>query len=251
MLRHATTWVLFASLFAMSSCCCLCRGDHSIRKFWLDYNTLDCPAIYVEQVDHLPYPAGQVGYYRWMYDKDPGHQLAGLNPPVVKAAPAPAMPGPDEPFGYQILYPAGVPNQTDQLWSTKTPEPVNLPKGAFGDLWTAPKTEGPNLAPPATSTGPSPILPPAPPSVNAMSPSTPSRTTSPNGMSPAPQGVQPPAQTPGRLPLFDDPKPGLPAPQSKPAEEMGPPPPGAFQNPASLRLMNQQSSANSPAPDLP
>ena len=69
-----------ASLLAMSSCCCTEQGNHAVRKVWADYNTLRCPAFYLEQEDHLPYPAAQVGYYRWMYDKDPGHQLACLGP---------------------------------------------------------------------------------------------------------------------------------------------------------------------------
>ena len=57
---------------------CTERGPHSVCRAWADYNTLMVPALYLEQDDHLPYPATQVGYYRWMYDKDPGHQYACL-----------------------------------------------------------------------------------------------------------------------------------------------------------------------------
>ena len=130
MLRRLSLIVLGTSFVTMSSCCFTEQGNHAVRKMWCDYNTLRCPAFYLEQEDHLPYPAPQVGYYRWMYDKDPGHQLACLGPiPPRTCAPCDRVPAGNDPFEYEVYFPTAIPRQSDQLWGNKLPEPINIPGG--------------------------------------------------------------------------------------------------------------------------
>ncbi len=161
MSRSLSLIMLGTSLLAMSSCCCTEQGNHSVRKVWADYNTLRCPAFYLEQEDHLPYPAAQVGYYRWMYDKDPGHQLACLGPipPRTCRTCDPVPPG-DEPFEYEVCFPTGVPRQSDQLWGNRLPEPINVPGGPrFAAQSRGPAGALANAPPKSTLV---PILPPVP-----------------------------------------------------------------------------------------
>jgi hypothetical protein len=225
MSRNLSFMVLGTSLLAMSSCCCTEQGNHAVRKMWADYNTLRCPAFYLEQEDHLPYPAAQVAYYRWMYDKDPGHQLACLGkvPPRTCRTCDPVPPG-DEPFEYEVLYPTGVPRQSDQLWGAKLPEPINVSHGP--NLSEAPHGLGssPANTPPTNVPVPAPILPPAPSPVN--------QAPTPGDLS----NARRPAKTPSRLPSFD-----LPAPQPKPLDENPPPMlgPSSQQGP-NLRLTTGQ-----------
>jgi hypothetical protein len=132
--------LLAAALFAASSSCCVEQCNHSVRRMWCDYNTFRAPALSFEQVDHLPYPAAQVGYYKWMYDKDPGHQLAALGPVTAPACVVPqCVPPGNDPFEYQVAFPTGVPNHTDSLWAEGQPEPINVPRGQPGD---APNANG-------------------------------------------------------------------------------------------------------------
>ena len=148
MFRSLSVMLLLTSLFAMSSCAVTDRGPHSVCRAWADYNTLRAPALYLEQDDHLPYPATQVGYYRWMYDKDPGHQFAclGAIPPRTCPNCDPVPPG-DQPFEYQVYFPSGIPRPSDELWGNKLPEPVNVPAPAHAEL-------RPNLSPPGGSAPP-------------------------------------------------------------------------------------------------
>lgn len=96
---------------------CVRQGAHSIRRCWADFNTLHEPALFWEQVDHLPYDKRRVGQFRWMYGKDPGHQYDKLkfDPPL-----------PDEPV--EIPEPVGLPLSPQSLWRDGTPEPIG-----FGD----------------------------------------------------------------------------------------------------------------------
>ncbi len=118
------------------------------------------PALYLEQNDHLPYPATQVGYYRWMYDKDPGHQYAclGVVPPRTCANCDPVPPG-DQPFEYQVYFPAGVPRPSDELWGNKLPEPINVPAPMHAESHPGPGGS-PGNSPPLN--GASSMLPPPP-----------------------------------------------------------------------------------------
>ena len=130
MLRSLSLIVLGTSFVTMSSCCFTEQGNHAVRKMWCDYNTLRAPAFYLEQEDHLPYPAAQVGYYRWMYDKDPGHQLACLGQiPPRTCPPCDRVPAGNEPFEYEVYFPTALPRQSDQIWGNKLPEPINVPGG--------------------------------------------------------------------------------------------------------------------------
>ncbi len=117
MLRSLSLIVLGTSFMTMSSCCFTEQGNHAVRKMWCDYNTLRAPAFYLEQEDHLPYPAPQVGYYRWMYDKDPGHQLACLGPiPPRICPPCDAVPAGNEPFvTAKVLPTVGVTGTVNEL----------------------------------------------------------------------------------------------------------------------------------------
>jgi hypothetical protein len=155
---HRRLWhnLIAALLFAASSSCCEQQWNHSVRRMWCDYNTFRAPSLSFEQVDHLPYPAAQVGYYRWMYDKDPGHQLAALGPVTPPACVVPqCVPPGDNPFEYQVAFPNAIPYQTDPLWAEGQPEPINVPRGQPGD---APNSKEPQ---PGLLTVPmAPVLPP-------------------------------------------------------------------------------------------
>jgi hypothetical protein len=122
-----TSLLAAAWIAAGSSGCYWDQYNHSVRRMWVDYNSFLAPSISFEQVDHLPYWAPQVGYYRWMYDKDPGHQLAALGPvtPPANCVPQIVPPG-DNPFDYQVDFPNAIPHQTDPLWGENQPEPINV-----------------------------------------------------------------------------------------------------------------------------
>ena len=242
MSRGSLFLMLSTSLVAMSSCCCTEQGNHSVRKMWADYNTLRCPAFYLEQEDHLPYPAAQVGYYRWMYDKDPGHQLACLGPIPPKTCPNcdPVPPG-NEPFEYEVYFPTGVPRQSDQLWGNRLPEPINLPgsprtadqgRASGGALAQMPAKN--NLVPVT------PIPPPAEPKAAVAQPAP---------VESRPSNTAAPTEKPSPLPSFD-----LQVPSPKPVDESPPPLLGpAAQKGPNLRLTTDQSlpsgSAAIPSPD--
>jgi hypothetical protein len=153
--------LIAAVLVAACSSCCEQQYNHSVRRMWCDYNSFGAPALSFEQVDHLPYPAAQVGYYRWMYDKDPGHQLAALGPVTPPACVVPqCVPAGDNPFEYQVAFPNAIPYQTDTLWGETLPEPINTPHGPPLD---GPSANGPGKEPPpGMLTVPmAPVLPPA------------------------------------------------------------------------------------------
>ena len=152
--------LIAAALFAASSSCCEQQWNHSVRRMWCDYNTFRAPALSLEQFDHLPYPAAQVGYYRWMYDKDPGHQLAALGPVTPPARVVPqCVPAGDNPFEYQVAFPSAIPLQTETLWGEGQPEPINVPRGQPGDTPGVNPLKGNDQ--PGTLTVPmAPVLPP-------------------------------------------------------------------------------------------
>jgi hypothetical protein len=237
MSRSLALMILVPSLFATSSCCCTERGPHAVRKAWADYNTLQYPALYLEQEDHLPYPAAQVAHYRWMYDKDPGHQLAclGTIPPRVCPNCDPIPPG-NEPFEYEVVFPAGIPRQNDQLWGNKLPEPINLPGSA------AHSDASPGGGPLNAAV---PILPQPPRLVEEP------RTSGPPTDPPTADPPDEPRsqKNPSRLPTLD-----LPMPPPKPIDEHPAPliGPAAQQGP-NLRLTTDQSVSSdadsSPSPD--
>jgi hypothetical protein len=156
---------------------------------WLDYNTLRFPGLYFEQIDHLPYPQAQVGYYRWMYDKDPGHQLAALGPvptPACKGCDPSCVPNGDAPFEYQVPHPAGIPGQTETLWGTKLPEPINVRPNPM-DSGSAGIKPG-STVPPLSEFVPIAPTTPAP----AKVPSDPPRIPSPSAAPPTKDFAPPP-----------------------------------------------------------
>jgi hypothetical protein len=169
----------------------------------VDYNAWLAPAFTFEQVDHLPYPAPQVGYYRWMYDKDPGHQLAALGPvPAPTCCVPQIVPPGDNPFEYQVEFPNGITYQTEGLWGPGQPEPINVSQ--------APPSDASTGTPPAGKTSPLMTVPTAP----LLPP-----TDGSNGPSPPP-----PAFEPGRS-LQPPVMPALPG-QARPGQrQFGPPPP--------------------------
>jgi hypothetical protein len=244
MFRCLSITVLLTSLFAMSSCAVTEWGPHSVCRAWADYNTLRAPGLYLEQDDHLPYPATQVGYYRWMYDKDPGHQFAclGVIPPRTCANCDPVPPG-DQPFEYEVFFPAGVPRPSDELWGNKLPEPINVPAPMHADSHQ-------NLGVPLGSSLPTkipePMLPPPPDP--AHKPTAIGGMPAPDNADPQDDAIAP--KKPSRLPSFDLPT----SPQPKPVDD-NPAPligPAAQQGP-NLRLTTGQpvtsNSETTPSPD--
>jgi hypothetical protein len=244
MSRSLALVILVPTLFATSSCCCTERGPHTVRKAWADYNTLQAPAFYLEQEDHLPYPATQVAYYRWMYDKDPGHQLAclGVIPPRTCPNCDPIPPG-NDPFEYEVVFPAGIPRQNDELWGNKLPEPINVPGGATHSDALPGGGASQGITPPSNT--PAPILPPPPRAVEELK--TSGQPTD-RGAADAPAEPRP-QKNPARLPTFD-----LPTPVPKPIDEHPAPliGPAAQQGP-NLRLTTDQpvssDADSSPSPD--
>lgn len=243
MLRGLSLVLLGWSLLALPSCSCTERGNHAVRKMWADYNTLRSPAFYLEQEDHLPYPAAQVAYYRWMYDKDPGHQLACLGPIPPRTCPNcnPVPPG-NEPFEYEVNFPAAVPRQNDQLWGNKLPEPINVPGAARAE---APEDFG------ASRRGGWPAGPPQPNSSLTTVPPLPRPVEEPKAdvVPPAPPADDPSEgpprpKTPSRLPSFD-----LPSPPPRPIDETPDPliGPASQQNPGLRLTTDHAGNAEAPA----
>ena len=236
MFRPLKFVVLGLSLLAMSSCACTERSNHAVRKMWADYNTLRCPAFYLEQEDHLPYPAAQVGYYRWMYDKDPGHQLACLGPiPPRTCGPCDPVPPRDEPFEYEVLFPTAIPRHSDQLWGSKLPEPINTqPTPTLADgppgLEAAPSNSRPGLVP---------ILPPLSRPINPPPPNA--LTVPPPPAAGAELDTGRRDRPPARLPSFD-----VTPPPPKPLDDTPPP----IQGPGSQQRPNVKLTSGQDVPDL-
>jgi hypothetical protein len=227
-------------LACSSSCVCWDQFNHSVRRMSVDYNTWFAPAITFEQVDHLPYPAPQVGYYRWMYDRDPGHQLAALGPVPQPACCVPqVVPPGDNPFEYQVEFPNAISYQTDGLWGPGQPEPINVTQ-APGDA--------PNGTPPAGKTSPPlmtvPMAPVSPQTDGDGAPGSPRFAPEP-GRSWQPSVVPPGSTLPGST-LPGAPVPGFETPpaQPKPVDEDVPP----MLGPASQGDPNLRLTTGAPAP---
>ena len=60
---------LFVLLGVLPGCLQLRHSD-GMKRFWIDYNTLQAPAIYLEELDHRPSRRGRVSYFRWMYNQN-------------------------------------------------------------------------------------------------------------------------------------------------------------------------------------
>lgn len=238
---------LIAALLLASSSSCVCweQFNHSVRRMTVDYNTWFAPAITFEQVDHLPYPAPQVGYYRWMYDKDPGHQLAALGPvpPPTCCVPQVVPPG-DNPFEYQVDFPNAIPYQTDGLWGPGQPEPINVSQTP---------ADTPSGTPPAGRTSPPmmtvPMAPVLPQTDGGNASGSPQFVPDPGRSLQAPT-VPPGATFPGSKPpgptLPGGPVPGfepLPA-QPKPVDEDVPP----MLGPSSQADPNLRLTTGAPSP---
>jgi hypothetical protein len=52
---------------------CVHQTDNSIVRYWADWNTLGQCAAYYERVNHKPYYPARVGYFKAMYNANPGH----------------------------------------------------------------------------------------------------------------------------------------------------------------------------------
>jgi hypothetical protein len=228
--------LLAVVLVTAASSCCEQQYNHSVRRVWTDYNSFREPAITLSQFDHLPYPAPQVGYYRWMYDKDPGHQLACLGPVTPPACVVPqCVPPNGDPFEYQVAFPGAIPNQTDPLWGPGTPEPINVPRGP-GDAPSFDPSTGKPPAQPELLTVP--MAPVPPPSQTDQKRSEQEPTSRPAGR--ASQGLSDPFGSP---PGFSPPPPS-PQPVDEDAQPMlGP----ASQASPNLRLTTGQAPT-APAP---
>jgi hypothetical protein len=222
--------LIAAVVVAACSSCCEQQFNHSVRRVWCDYNSFLEPALSFQQVDHLPYPAAQVGYYRWMYDKDPGHQLAALGPVSPPTCVVPqCVPSGDNPFEYQVAFPNAIPYQTDSLWGENLPEPINTPHG--------PPPDGPNVGPNGKELSPGmltvPMAPVLPPS-SGDKPADPSRGPVPTGRGPRPT-IEPPGSL---MPGFESSPP-----PPRPVEEDAAP----MLGPASQADPNLRLTTGSPA----
>jgi hypothetical protein len=223
--------LIAAALFAASSSCCEQQWNHSVRRMWCDYNTFRAPALSFEQFDHLPYPASQVGYYRWMYDKDPGHQLAALGPvtPPVGVVPQ-CVPAGDTPFEYQVAFPNAIPLQTDPLWAEGQPEPINVPQGQPADGPKPGVPTGKESQPGLLTVPMAPVLPPSGGDTRPLPASPPVQN----------RASQPLVQPPGSpIPGFE-----TPPPPPHPVEEEVPP----MLGPASQADPNLRLTTGSPPP---
>ncbi len=130
----------------------------------MDYNTQRAPGFYMEQLEHTPYHKERVAYFRWMYNKDPGHQYAKLGPLPPRAETDPECPCPKDLNGE-----TGIPGSTQSLWRDGVPMPVDpsvfappkpAPTTAFAPNGIAPTPSGQNIPTPQTSPqSPAPQLP--------------------------------------------------------------------------------------------
>lgn len=230
---------ILIALFAVAACssCCEQQFNHSVRRVWCDYNSFREPSLSFTQFDHLPYPPAQVGYYRWMYDKDPGHQLAALGPVPQPTCVVPqCVPAGDNPFEYQVQFPNAIPNQTDSLWGDNLPEPINTlrtppPEGS--------KSNGPTGKEPPPGMLTVPMAPVLPPSTGDQ----PSGSTRPPGQSSRP--ARPSNSLPGStMPGFESSPPPL-----RPVDEDVPPMLGpASQADPNLRLTTGAPAARQAPP---
>ncbi|MGE3314555.1 MAG: hypothetical protein AB7O26_05515 [Planctomycetaceae bacterium] len=157
--------------------CCVRQGAHSVNRLWMDWDTYCGTAYCMETIDHLPYHKERIGYFRWQYNKDPGHQYAKLGP----LPPRPEC-DPDCPCIQDIQGQGGggIPRSTDSLWQPGVPQPVDEsvflppvpPPQGF-----APQTPTPALAqPPGATSGSRPasapnVVPPPSLKLPADSPS--------------------------------------------------------------------------------
>jgi hypothetical protein len=219
--------LLAFALFAASSSCCEHQYNHSVRKMWCDYNSFRAPALSFEQFDHLPYPPAQVGYYRWMYDKDPGHQLAALGPVTAPPVVVPqCVPSGDNPFEYQVAFPSAIPRETDSLWGEGQPEPINALHVQPGDLSKAVPPTGKDSG--LLTVPMAPVLPPPSGDKSKHSPAQQNRNSQPS--------VPPGAPLPG----FES----APPPPPRPVDEDAPP----MLGPSSQENPNVRLTTGPPAP---
>lgn len=109
-------------LLSAATGCCVRQGAHSVNRLWMDWDTYYGTAYCMETIDHLPYHKERVGYFRWQYNKDPGHQYAKLGP----LPPRPEC-DPDCPCIQDIQGQGGggIPRSTDSLWQPGVPQPVD------------------------------------------------------------------------------------------------------------------------------
>lgn len=138
---------------------CAIEGRRGTLRFWADYNSLQTPALFVEQLSHYPDRDERVRHLRWMYNKPPfdGPYLNGVAVPPPKhplrpipspggdflAAPTPDMPQtvplPDAPQLLDLPQPIPL---------VPPAEPTRLPSGSVPHSGPAPPS--------------SPVIPPPP-----------------------------------------------------------------------------------------
>jgi len=93
--RHLGSIGLLVAMAITSGCAY--SGKYAVTRCWLDRNTLREPALFVEQIDHLPSRRADVEHYRWMYNAGPGH-VPAIEPAVfapVVSEPIEAAPSTD------------------------------------------------------------------------------------------------------------------------------------------------------------
>ena len=71
------------------SCCtgCVWYGPSKMTRFWADHNTLNRPALYVEQLSHNAPAREKVETYRWQYGVGPGAPVVQPEAPKLIRVP--------------------------------------------------------------------------------------------------------------------------------------------------------------------
>ena len=167
-------------LLVTVSGCLSHQSRNSIRRAWVDFNSLGQPTVTFEQTDHLPYHAERVGDFLWMYGKTPGHQNLYKDRRYQKELQASAIISAGE---TQDIISGGVP-------SGRVTESVASP----GSQPPAPPDD---LPAPAAKPAPAPAGQPLPPPAPAADPSPPVR---PNRHPPVPALPKPAFPTPPQGP---------------------------------------------------
>lgn len=87
--------ILAAALVCLTGCAA--RTDFGVARWWCDWNTLGCPAVYCEKLSHEPPPPARVATFRWMYGEGPDlvcqPTVVALEPAPLGSQSAPALPG--------------------------------------------------------------------------------------------------------------------------------------------------------------
>jgi hypothetical protein len=69
--RNQFRMAILACGFCLCATGCGFEGPMSVRRIWVDHNTLNTPALYYDKIHHEPMDAPRVRQMRWMYGHSP------------------------------------------------------------------------------------------------------------------------------------------------------------------------------------